>query len=153
MSELKMREEFEAWAIKDAASTDKTLSFERGGEWYLGKDHQVMNLGWAAWQASREALVIELTPGDLPGDAIRLENENDQLKAENEALRNLKLPDYLHLSAEMRERGDHAELRAREDGCASVNALHAVFFEAAIQVWLDNQQEAIDAAAIKGSSQ
>jgi hypothetical protein len=56
----KMREEFEVWAIKDAASTGKTLSFERGGEWYLGKDHQAMNLGWAAWQASREILVIEL---------------------------------------------------------------------------------------------
>lgn len=56
----KMREEFEAWAIEDAASTDKTLKFEHGGEWYLGKDHQAMNLGWAAWQASREALVIEL---------------------------------------------------------------------------------------------
>lgn len=56
----KMRDEFEAWAIADAQSTDKTLKFERGGDWYLGKDHQVMNLGWAAWQASREALVIEL---------------------------------------------------------------------------------------------
>ena len=60
MSNDKMREEFEAWAIEDAASTDKTLKFERGGEWYLGKDHQVMNLGWAAWQASRESLVIDL---------------------------------------------------------------------------------------------
>ncbi|NMX70890.1 hypothetical protein HBO15_26405 [Pseudomonas sp. WS 5111] len=60
MSSDKMREEFEAWAIEDAASTDKTLKFERGGDWYLGKDHQQMNLGWAAWQASREALVIEL---------------------------------------------------------------------------------------------
>jgi hypothetical protein len=70
MSELKMREEFEVWAIKDAASTDKALKFERGGEWYLGKDHQVMNLGWAAWQASRETLVI-----DLPSDTcIKINN-------------------------------------------------------------------------------
>jgi len=60
----KMREEFEEWAIADAKSTDKTLKFERGGDWYLGKDHQVMNLGWAAWQASREALVIELPDAD-----------------------------------------------------------------------------------------
>lgn len=58
----KMRDDFEAWAIADAESTDKTLKFERGDDWYLGKDHQVMNLGWAAWQASREALVIELPP-------------------------------------------------------------------------------------------
>ena len=65
MSELN-RDAFEAWAIKDAASTDKTLNFERGGEWYLGKDHQVMNLGWAAWQASRECLVIQL-PAEEPG--------------------------------------------------------------------------------------
>lgn len=55
----KMRDDFEAWAIADAESTDKALKFERGDDWYLGKDHQVMNLGWAAWQASREALVIE----------------------------------------------------------------------------------------------
>lgn len=65
MSELN-RDAFEVWAIKDAASTDKMLKFERGGEWYLGKDHQVMNLGWAAWQASRESLVIELPP--LPAE-------------------------------------------------------------------------------------
>jgi hypothetical protein len=70
----KMREEFEAWAIEDAVSTGRTLSFERGGEWYLGKDHQAMNLGWAAWQASRETLVIELPPEptvpDEPEEAI-----------------------------------------------------------------------------------
>ena len=72
----KMREAFEDWAIEDAASTDKTLKFERGGEWYLGKDHQVMNLGWAAWQASRAALVVEwpdhydYTNSDIAGAAI-----------------------------------------------------------------------------------
>ena len=65
----KMRDEFESWAVLDAASTDKALKFEREGEWYLGKDHQVMNLGWAAWQASREALVIELpAPYAVVGD-------------------------------------------------------------------------------------
>ena len=57
MGNDKMREEFEAWAVSDAGSTDKSLKFERGGEWYLGRDHQVMNLGWAAWQASHDALL------------------------------------------------------------------------------------------------
>jgi hypothetical protein len=60
MSSENMREEFEAWAVADAGSTCKQLKFERGGEWYLGRDHQVMNLGWAAWQASRAAVVVEL---------------------------------------------------------------------------------------------
>ena len=66
MDTNKMRDQFEAWAIKDAASTGRSLKFERGGEWYLGKDHQQMNLGWAAWQASREAVVVELPEPDLP---------------------------------------------------------------------------------------
>lgn len=60
MDTNKMRDAFEAWAIEDAASTGRSLKFERGGEWYLGKDHQQMNLGWASWQASREAVVVEL---------------------------------------------------------------------------------------------
>ncbi|AYN15489.1 hypothetical protein CHR29_10185 [Pseudomonas monteilii] len=76
----------------------------------------------------------------------------DQLKAENEALRKLKLPHYLKLSGEMRAAGDHAELRAREDQCYSVPVLKAVFFEAAIQRWLDDQEEAIDAAIAKEES-
>ena len=76
----------------------------------------------------------------------------DQLKAENEAMRKLKLPHYLKLSDEMRAAGDHAELRAREDQCYSVPVLKAVFFEAAIQRWLDDQEEAIDAALAKEAS-
>lgn len=58
MDTNKMREQFEAWAIEDAASIGRTLKFERGGDWYLGSDHQQMNLGWAAWQASRAAVVV-----------------------------------------------------------------------------------------------
>ena len=76
----------------------------------------------------------------------------DQLKAENEALRSLKLPHYLKLSDEMRAAGDHAELRAREDQCYSVPVLKAVFFEAAIQRWLDDQEEAIEVAMTKEAS-
>lgn len=58
----KMRDDFEAWAVADASTTGKTLRFERVDEWYMGADHQTMNLGWAAWQGSRESLAIELPP-------------------------------------------------------------------------------------------
>lgn len=78
--------------------------------------------------------------------------QRDQLRAENEALRQLKLPHYLKLSDEMRAAGDHAELRAREDQCYSVPVLKAVFFEAAIQRWLDDQEEAIELAMAKEAS-
>lgn len=76
----------------------------------------------------------------------------EELEAENEALRSLKLPHYLKLSDEMRAAGEHAEQRAREDQCCSVPILKAVFFEAAIQRWLDDQEEAIDAAMAKEAS-
>lgn len=62
MSTEKMREEFEAWAIKDAASVGVVLSPVRHGEWY---GHDRLNTAWAAWQASRAALVIEL-PSECP---------------------------------------------------------------------------------------
>ncbi|ORL58092.1 hypothetical protein [Pseudomonas putida] len=78
--------------------------------------------------------------------------ERDQLKAENDALRNLKLPHYLKLSDDMRAAGEHAEQRAREDQCYSAPVLRGVFFEAAIQRWLDDQEEAIDAAMAKEAS-
>lgn len=92
-------------------------------------------------------------PMEITGDDMQaLLDEIDQLKAENEALRKLKLPHYLKLSGEMRAAGDHAELRAREDQCYSVPVLKAVFFEAAIQRWLDDQEEAIDAAMAKEAS-
>lgn len=87
------------------------------------------------------------------GEVMRSQGEQiDQLKAENESLRNLKLPHYLKLSDEMRAAGDHAELRAREDQCYSIPVLKAVFFEAAIQRWLDDQEEAIEVAMAKEAS-
>ncbi|RFQ00016.1 hypothetical protein D0O09_20060 [Pseudomonas putida] len=87
------------------------------------------------------------------GEVMRSQGEQiDQLKAENESLRNLKLPHYLKLSDEMRAAGDHAELRAREDQCYSIPVLKAVFFEAAIQRWLDDQEEAIEVALAKEAS-
>lgn len=76
-----------------------------------------------------------------------LREERDTLRAQLVALRDLKLPHFLRLSDEMRAAGDHAEQRAREDQCYSVPVLKAVFFEAAIQRWLDDQEEALEPSA------
>lgn len=94
----------------------------------------------------------DVSLGMLKADIRVTAGERDQLKAENEALRQLKLPHYLKLSDEMRAAGDHAELRAREDQCYSVPVLKAVFFQAAIQRWLDDQEEAIELAMAKEAS-
>ncbi|KRP59061.1 hypothetical protein [Pseudomonas trivialis] len=58
----KMREEFEVWAISDAAECgmDLDFRFEAVAGWYLGRSGKHMNLAWAAWQASRDALAIDL---------------------------------------------------------------------------------------------
>lgn len=98
-------------------------------------------IGAASYRKDAE-FIAAATPENL----LSLLNEIEKLKAENEALRNLKIPHYLKLSEHMRKAGEHSELRAREDQCSSVPVLKAVFFEAAIQVWLDDQNEAIDAA-------
>lgn len=62
MSTEKMREDFELWAVSDAAECGMDLKFEfdAGAGWYVGSSGKHMNLAWAAWQASRESLVIEL---------------------------------------------------------------------------------------------
>lgn len=60
MDTNKMRDTYEAWAIQDAASVGRDLMIDREGDWYIGKDAQFLNLGWASWQASREAVVVEL---------------------------------------------------------------------------------------------
>lgn len=108
----------------------------------------------SAWHTpdGKGAQNAEFAAAASPATVLALLAEIDQLKAENEALRKLKLPHYLKLSGEMRAAGDHAELRAREDQCYSVPVLKAVFFEAAIQRWLDDQEEAIDAAMAKEAS-
>lgn len=91
----KNRDAFEVWAVADAASLGSQLSFEREGEWYLGKDHQQMNLGWAAWQASREALVIELpTPFAYIGDYAACGGGLGLVSAENTDLMCRKIPVY-----------------------------------------------------------
>lgn len=67
----KMREEFEAWAITSAwmGLSGECLEFIDGG--YVNCEVQA---AWLAWQASREALVIELPPEpsvpDEPEEAI-----------------------------------------------------------------------------------
>lgn len=70
-----------------------------------------VQLKWKAWQASRSACSKDL------------------------------LPYYLKLSPEMRVKGEHAVSRAKEDQCYSVPVLESVFFEAAAQAWLDEQEE------------
>lgn len=62
MNDEKIRVEFELWAVSDAAECGMDLKFEfdPGAGWYLGSSGKHMNLAWAAWQASRESLVIEL---------------------------------------------------------------------------------------------
>jgi hypothetical protein len=62
----------------------------------------------------------------------------------------LKLPYYLKLSDEMRAAGDHAVSRAREDGCASSPVLDSVFFEAAIQRWLNDRDDQSEIERLKG---
>lgn len=56
----------------------------------------------------------------------------------------IELPYYIPLSEEMRAVGDLAEKRAKEDGCYSVPVLQKVFFEAAIQEWLSEQEERLE---------
>lgn len=65
----KMRDEFEALAIADAAECGMDLEFEfdADADWYLGKSAKHLNLAWAAWQASRAAVVVELRDAYLKG--------------------------------------------------------------------------------------
>jgi len=117
---------------------------------------------WGEGVMNRCSVVITpLGPLADPGEAERcearlrevaslcasVEQERDALRAQLAALRELKLPHYLKLSDEMRAAGDHAEQRALEDQCYSVPVLKAVFFEAAIQRWLDDQEEALETRA------
>ncbi len=50
-----------------------------------------------------------------------------------------RMPLYIKLAPEMRAAGEEARQKARDDGCASIKVLEAVFFEAAIQRWLDDR--------------
>ncbi|MNE70412.1 hypothetical protein D3C81_1318620 [compost metagenome] len=64
MDTNKMRDTYEAWAIQDAASVGRDMVIDREGDWYIGNDAQFLNLGWASWKASRDAVVVELPKCD-----------------------------------------------------------------------------------------
>jgi len=81
---MSSREEFEAWYRKDVCSWSN-LSIDSDGE-YFG---QMARTAWRAWQASRQALVIDLDDVDYSngglldqGDVIRaIEAAGVRLKA------------------------------------------------------------------------
>ncbi|WP_122593239.1 hypothetical protein [Pseudomonas viridiflava] len=61
MSNDKMREEFEAWVLREYPN-------QHMGRFATGEYHStVIEHCWQAWQASREALVIELPAEDPRG--------------------------------------------------------------------------------------
>lgn len=62
----KMREEFEAWAMTSAYLGLSDTCMERFEDGYLGGE---VHAAWIAWQASREALVIELPPAPAVPEA------------------------------------------------------------------------------------
>lgn len=66
MSNLKMREEFEAWAFRCAwlGLSDECMARDEINGGYYGLE---LHAAWLAWQASREALVIELPEPDPTG--------------------------------------------------------------------------------------
>lgn len=71
-------------------------------------------------------------------------NQRDKVLKKYNALHDYKLPHYIKLSEEMRTAGKEASDEARKGGCASLNVLDSVFFEAAIQRWLNNQEEILE---------
>lgn len=56
MSNDKMREEFEAWTIREFWLAECALARKKSGVY---RDSRAA-FAWAAWQASRAALVVEL---------------------------------------------------------------------------------------------
>ena len=56
----KMREEFEAWALTHFINSDSMRPLVRDEEDVSEYRYSRVNMAWVAWQASREALVIEL---------------------------------------------------------------------------------------------
>ncbi|WP_024647762.1 hypothetical protein [Pseudomonas syringae] len=60
MSNDKMREEFEAWALARFINSATMKPLQRSADEPDAYHYPVLNTSWHAWQASREALVIEL---------------------------------------------------------------------------------------------
>ena len=59
-----MREEFEAWIRAEVERDERVVRIVREKNHYSGRDKHFLNTSWAAWQASRAALVIELPQED-----------------------------------------------------------------------------------------
>lgn len=70
--------------------------------------------------------------------------QRDKMVAKYNALHDLKLPHYLKLSDDMRAAGEEAVSDAKRGGCASKPVLESVYFEAAIQLWLNDQEELLE---------
>lgn len=68
-------------------------------------------------------------------------------QASRASIQNLLLP-YVNLTPEMREEGDKAVARAKEDQCYSVPVLQVVFFEAAAKVLLRSIEDAFEAEGL-----
>ncbi|KTC59085.1 hypothetical protein [Pseudomonas savastanoi] len=60
MSNDKIHEEFEAWAIARFINSATMKPLQRSADEPDGYHYPVLNTAWEAWKASREALVIEL---------------------------------------------------------------------------------------------
>ncbi|KPY92167.1 hypothetical protein ALO43_03342 [Pseudomonas tremae] len=60
MNTEKKREQFEAWALARFINSDTMKPLQRSADKPDEYHYPVLNTAWAAWQASREALVIEL---------------------------------------------------------------------------------------------
>lgn len=60
MSNEKMREEFEAWALARFINSETMNPLLRDPEESDEYLYTMVNMAWVAWQASRAALVIEL---------------------------------------------------------------------------------------------
>lgn len=61
-----VREQFEAWVVEDARKRVE-LKIERDGDWYVGPHALFLNSALRIWQASRQAVVVELPAPAVPG--------------------------------------------------------------------------------------
>lgn len=78
----KMREEFETWALTHFINSKTMNPLQRSSEEADAYHFPVISTAWTAWQASREALVIELpAPAVTGGNCIRDHAIRDVLEA------------------------------------------------------------------------
>lgn len=91
----KMREEFEAWALERLINSETMRPLERDPEEPKEYRYSMVNMAWLAWQASREALVIELPePFAYVGDYAACGGRRILVSAENTGLMCRKIPVY-----------------------------------------------------------